>query len=243
MGTTDGKNPGQYLLAANDIIQMLQNYPELYLTVSFYEIYCGKLFDLLQNRELVKCLEDAKQKVNIMGLTETPVDSVEKIMEVIGNGLDVRTSGVTGANDDSSRSHAILQMELKKRKNNHVHARMSFIDLAGSERGADTIDQNKQTRIDGAEINKSLLALKECIRALDLEKKHLPFRGSKLTQVLKDSFTGNSKTTMIANVSPANSCVEHTLNTLRYADRVKEMKKEGENQTAKKSANKTDKLS
>jgi kinesin family protein 2/24 len=85
-------------------------------------------------------LEDAKQKVNIMGLTETPVDSVEKIMEVIGNGLDVRTSGVTGANDDSSRSHAILQMELRKRKNNAVHARMSFIDLAGSERGADTID-------------------------------------------------------------------------------------------------------
>ena len=103
---------------------------------------------------------------------------------------------------------------------------MSFIDLAGSERGADTIDQNKQTRIDGAEINKSLLALKECIRALDLEKKHLPFRGSKLTQVLKDSFTGNSKTTMIANVSPAGSCVEHTLNTLRYADRVKELKKD-----------------
>ena len=104
---------------------------------------------------------------------------------------------------------------------------MSFIDLAGSERGADTIDQNKQTRLDGAEINKSLLALKECIRALDLEKKHLPFRGSKLTQVLKDSFTGNSKTTMIANVSPANSCCEHTLNTLRYADRVKELKKDG----------------
>ena len=105
---------------------------------------------------------------------------------------------------------------------------MSFIDLAGSERGADTIDQNKQTRLDGAEINKSLLALKECIRALDLEKKHLPFRGSKLTQVLKDSFTGNSKTTMIANVSPGSSCCEHTLNTLRYADRVKELKKQGE---------------
>jgi len=80
--------------------------------------------------------------------------------------------------------------------------------------------------MDGAEINKSLLALKECIRALDLEKKHLPFRGSKLTQVLKDSFTGNSKTTMIANVSPTNSCCEHSLNTLRYADRVKELKKD-----------------
>lgn len=105
---------------------------------------------------------------------------------------------------------------------------MSFIDLAGSERGADTVTSNKKTQIDGAEINKSLLALKECIRALDLDKKHTPFRGSKLTQVLKDSFTGNSKTTMIANVSPANGSVEHTLNTLRYADRVKELKKGNE---------------
>mgnify|MGYP001027595968 CR=1 FL=1 len=104
---------------------------------------------------------------------------------------------------------------------------MSFIDLAGSERGADTMDQNRQTRIDGAEINKSLLALKECIRALDLEKKHTPFRGSKLTQVLKDSLTGNSKTTMIANVSPGSLSCENTLNTLRYADRVKDLKKEG----------------
>lgn len=105
---------------------------------------------------------------------------------------------------------------------------MSFIDLAGSERGADTMDTNRQTRIDGAEINKSLLALKECIRALDLDKKHTPFRGSKLTQVLKDSLTGNSKTTMIANVGPGNLSCEHTLNTLRYADRVKELKKESE---------------
>jgi len=78
--------------------------------------------------------------------------------------------------------------------------------------------------MDGAEINKSLLALKECIRALDMAKKHLPFRGSKLTQVLKDSFVGNSKTTMIANVSGGSSCCENTLNTLRYADRVKELK-------------------
>lgn len=102
---------------------------------------------------------------------------------------------------------------------------MSFIDLAGSERGADTIEQDKKTRIDGAEINKSLLALKECIRAIDQDKKHTPFRGSKLTQVLKDSFIGNCRTVMIANVSPGLSCSEHTLNTLRYADRVKELKK------------------
>ena len=120
---------------------------------------------------------------------------------------------------------------------------MSFIDLAGSERGADTTDNNKQTRTEGAEINKSLLALKECIRALDLEKKHLPFRGSQLTKVLRDSFTGNSRTTMIANVSPANSCTEHTLNTLRYADRVKEMKKDGDANVYPRSANKGDQMS
>ena len=70
------------------------------------------------------------------------------------------------------------------------------------------------------------MALKECIRALDLDKKHTPLRGSKLTQVLKDSFVGNSKTTMIANISPASNCSEHTLNTLRYADSVKELKKD-----------------
>ena len=70
-----------------------------------------------------------------------------------------------------------------------------------------------------------MLALKECIRAIDLNKNHTPFRGSKLTQVLKDSFTGNCKTVMIGNISPSNASSEHTLNTLRYADRVKELKK------------------
>ena len=226
MGSHDGTNPGLYLLAAYDLCNLLQSYPELTLFVSFYEIYCGKLYDLFNNRELLHCREDHKQKVNIVGLSEIQVSNVQAIMESIEAGLQSRTSGVTGANADSSRSHAILQLQLKEVKTQKDFGKMSFIDLAGSERGADTIDQNKQTRLDGAEINKSLLALKECIRALDLEKKHLPFRGSKLTQVLKDSFTGNSKTTMIANVSPAMSCCEHTLNTLRYADRVKELKKE-----------------
>lgn len=74
----------------------------------------------------------------------------------------------------------------------------------------------------GAEINKSLLALKECIRALDNGAQHVPFRGSKLTAVLRDSFVGGqARTVMIANISPNATSVEHTLNTLRYADRVK----------------------
>merc|ERR1712072_1468268 len=105
--------------------------------------------------------------------------------------------------------------------------KFSFIDLAGSERGADTMDVDRQRRLEGAEINKSLLALKECIRALDRQDGgHVPFRGSKLTQVLRDSFMGNSRTVMIAAVSPNVLSCEHSLNSLRYADRVKELCKE-----------------
>lgn len=110
MGTSDGRIPGLYLLASFDIISLLHSYPDLVLQVSFYEIYCGKLFDLLNKRELLHCREDGKQKVNIVGITETTVESVDDIMNVIGVGLQERTSGVTGANADSSRSHAILQL-------------------------------------------------------------------------------------------------------------------------------------
>ena len=152
-------------------------------------------------------------------------------METIAAGSAVRITSQNSTNADSSRSHAILQVSLMHHnKKNKVLGKISFIDLAGCERGADTIDQSKQTKIDGAEINKSLLALKECIRALDLGKNHTPFRGSKLTMVLKDSFTGFCKTVMIGNVSPGSASCENTLNTLRYADRVKELKKGGNNQ-------------
>jgi kinesin family protein 2/24 len=77
MGSQDCSNPGLYLLAAYDICQLLTNYPDLLLHLSFYEIYCGKLYDLLNNRELVHCREDHKQKVNIVGLTEIPVSNVQ----------------------------------------------------------------------------------------------------------------------------------------------------------------------
>ena len=222
-------SPGLYLLAAYEIFTLLQNreYSGLSIWVSFYEIYCGKLFDLLNGRNSLTAREDAKQNICIVGPTEKKVNDMTVLMNIIEKGLKVRTVGVTGANADSSRSHGIIQISIKN-QTNKIHGKISFIDLAGSERAADTIDTNKQTRLDGAEINKSLLALKECIRALDQDKKHTPFRGSKLTLVLRDSFIGNCKTLMIANISPALSCSEHTLNTLRYADRVKELRGKGD---------------
>ncbi|CAB4428042.1 unnamed protein product [Rhizophagus irregularis] len=220
---------GLYVLAARDIFTLLQEqrFSHLSAYIGFYEIYQGQLYDLLNQRKKLFAREDGKKNVIIAGLQEYTIDNVDSLLQVFDYGNTVRSTGSTGANEDSSRSHAILQIVLKHKNNRKkFHGKLSFIDLAGSERGADRGDADKQTRMEGAEINKSLLALKECIRALDQDKRHTPFRQSKLTQVLKDSFVGNSRTCMIATISPNISNSEHTLNTLRYADRVKELKSE-----------------
>ncbi|CAI9114121.1 OLC1v1014771C1 [Oldenlandia corymbosa var. corymbosa] len=224
------------LRASRDILRLMHHTYRnqgFQLHVSFFEIYGGKLFDLLNDRKKLCMREDGKQQVCIVGLQEYRVAEVETIKELIEKGNATRSTGTTGANEESSRSHAILQLAIKRSadgsdsKPARVIGKLSFIDLAGSERGADTTDNDKQTRMEGAEINKSLLALKECIRALDNDQTHIPFRGSKLTEVLRDSFVGNSRTVMISCISPSSGSCEHTLNTLRYADRVKSLSKSG----------------
>ncbi|THU60639.1 hypothetical protein C4D60_Mb07t14910 [Musa balbisiana] len=222
------------LKACQDILRLMHHtyiYQGFQLYVSFFEIYGGKLFDLLNDRRKLCMREDGKQQVCIVGLQEFRVSNVDSIRELIEKGNASRSTGTTGANEESSRSHAILQLAIKRSvvgresKPARIVGKLSFIDLAGSERGADTTDNDKQTRIEGAEINKSLLALKECIRALDNDQVHIPFRGSKLTEVLRDSFVGDSRTVMISCISPNSGSCEHTLNTLRYADRVKSLSK------------------
>ncbi|KZV25790.1 kinesin-13A [Dorcoceras hygrometricum] len=234
------------LRAAQDLVRMLclpiYRNQRFKLWLSYFEIYGGKLFDLLSDRKKLCMRENGRQQVCIVGLQEFEVSDVQLVKEYIDRGNAARSTGSTGANEESSRSHAILQLAVKKhnevkesRRNNDgdesmsgkVVGKISFIDLAGSERGADTTDNDRQTRIEGAEINKSLLALKECIRALDNDQIHIPFRGSKLTEVLRDSFVGNSRTVMISCISPNAGSCEHTLNTLRYADRVKSLSKSG----------------
>lgn len=90
MGPTDGTVPGLYLLAAYDVINLLNSYTDLELKVSFYEIYCGKLQDLLNNREVVHCREDSKQQVNIVNLTEKSCYTVEDIMNTLSRGMQLR---------------------------------------------------------------------------------------------------------------------------------------------------------
>lgn len=96
--------------------------------------------------------------------------------------------------------------------------------MAGSERATDAQNNQRQTRREGAQINSSLLALKECIRSMDLTHSHAPFRQSKLTHILRDSLIGaKSRTCLMANVSPANDCCQCSLNTLQYASRIREI--------------------
>ncbi|KAJ9508955.1 hypothetical protein QJQ45_028285 [Haematococcus lacustris] len=218
--------------ATADIVRYLARpeYRDVNLYVSCFEIYGNKVFDLLNVRKRLNILEDGKKQVVVVGLKECLVEEVAVVKQLIEEANRQRSVGSTAANADSSRSHSIMQFALKRGSGDgegKLVGKISFIDLAGSERGADTFDNNRQTRLEGAEINKSLLALKECIRALDSDARHVPFRGSKLTAVLRDSFLGDqARTVMIANISPSNLSVEHTLNTLRYADRVKELRKD-----------------
>ncbi|KAI9263775.1 P-loop containing nucleoside triphosphate hydrolase protein [Sporodiniella umbellata] len=222
---------GLYVLAAQDIFRMLSQPRHSHLSahVGFYEIYQNQLYDLLNQRNKLIARDDGNNNVVIAGLHEFHIKDQEDLLMSFNYGNQARTTGKTGVNNKSSRSHAVLQIALKTSDPaSTVHGKLSFIDLAGSERGADRGDANNKTRLEGAEINKSLLALKECIRALDQDKKHAPFRGSKLTQVLRDCFVGNARTCMIATISPNSPNSDHTLNTLRYADRVKQLKGESD---------------
>lgn len=149
-----------------------------------------------------------------------------------GNGN--RTTESTDANEASSRSHAVFQIKVSHRsKASGIRAevsvgKLSLIDLAGSERASKT--NNRGIRmIEGANINRSLLALGNCINALHdnqmrNKENYIPYRDSKLTRLLKDSLGGNCRTVMIANIGGGHSSFEETHNTLKYANRAKNIK-------------------
>ncbi|XP_008070412.1 kinesin-like protein KIF2B [Carlito syrichta] len=229
-GTFSGRaqdcSKGIYAMVAQDVFLLLRNstYEKLDLKVygTFFEIYGGKVYDLLNWKKKLQVLEDGNQQIQVVGLQEQEVCCVEEVLNLVEIGNGCRTSRQTSVNVHSSRSHAVFQIILKS--SGKLHGKFSLVDLAGNERGADTAKANRNRQLEGAEINKSLLALKECILALGQNKPHTPFRASKLTQVLRDSFIGqNSFTCMIATISPGMTSCENTLNTLRYANRVKEL--------------------
>ncbi|KAK6948889.1 hypothetical protein Daesc_008960 [Daldinia eschscholtzii] len=201
------------------------------ISLSYLEIYNETIRDLLVpggSKQGLMLREDSNQAVSVAGLTSHHPKDVQEVMDMIVQGNEYRTVSPTEANATSSRSHAVLQINVAQKDRNaavnepHTMATLSIIDLAGSERASATKNRGERL-MEGANINKSLLALGSCINALcdPRKKNHVPYRNSKLTRLLKFSLGGNCKTVMIVCVSPSSAHFDETQNTLRYANRAK----------------------
>ncbi|GFO46913.1 chromosome-associated kinesin kif4a [Plakobranchus ocellatus] len=200
--------------------------------VSYLEIYKEDLIDLLcapSERAPLPIREESNGGIKIHGSREVPVTNFEETMNLLSQGATGRTTGATAMNNTSSRSHAIFTLHIDQENDIGDCSKVKFhmVDLAGSERTKRTMAEGERLK-EGININKGLLALGNVISALgeegDHRRKHIPYRDSKLTRILQDSLGGNSHTLMIACVSPADSNIEETLNTLRYADRARKIK-------------------
>ena len=228
----DECEPGIMTRSLHELFNRIGSRDQVNVKCSFVEIYNEVIRDLLLECSSSPPLgtldirsEPATGFTYIHGVTEmSGIRDVSEIMELLRIGNNRRTTEPTAANQTSSRSHAILQVVVEQGLDGGevVVSKLSLIDLAGSERAKDT--QNRGIRfVEGGNINKSLLALGNCIKALSSGQKgaFVPYRDSKLTRLLKDSLGGNSRTVMIANVSPYLFNYTDTLNTLKFASRAK----------------------
>ncbi|ODA83187.1 hypothetical protein RJ55_01698 [Drechmeria coniospora] len=231
-GTAD--HPGIIFLTMQELFEKIDDRSQektTELSLSYLEIYNETIRDLLVpggSKSGLMLREDSNHAVTVSGLSSHHPRDVQEVMDMIVQGNEYRTVSPTEANATSSRSHAVLQVNIAQKDRNadvsepHTMATLSIIDLAGSERAS--VTKNRGERLtEGANINKSLLALGSCINALcDRRlKTHVPYRNSKLTRLLKFSLGGNCKTVMIVCVSPSSAHFDETQNTLRYANRAK----------------------
>jgi kinesin family protein 18/19 len=232
--TGTAQQPGIIFLTMQELFEKIQersNEKTTEVTLSYLEIYNETIRDLLVpggSKQGLMLREDSNQAVTVAGLTSHRPKDVQEVMDMIVQGNEYRTVSPTAANAVSSRSHAVLQINVAQKDRNadinepHTMATLSIIDLAGSERASATKNRGERL-LEGANINKSLLALGSCINALcdPRKKNHVPYRNSKLTRLLKFSLGGNCKTVMIVCVSPSSEHYDETQNTLRYANRAK----------------------
>ncbi|KAF4799765.1 hypothetical protein TURU_051430 [Turdus rufiventris] len=206
--------------------------------VSYLEIYCERVRDLLnpKSRGGLRVREHPLLGPYVQDLSRLAVASFADIADLMDSGNKARTVAATNMNETSSRSHAVFTIVFSQRRQDPLSdlttekvSRISLVDLAGSER-ADASGAKGVRLKEGANINKSLTTLGKVISALaDATSKKkkpdfIPYRDSVLTWLLKENLGGNSRTAMIAALSPADSNYEETLSTLRYADRTKQIR-------------------
>lgn len=231
--------------ACETLFQIVNNNEDVLeatMKCSFLEIYREHIRDLLasqnseeltsprersgSDRNELKIRQNVLKGVYIQGLTEKHVCSPQDILNTIKIGSTQRTVGSTALNSVSSRSHAVLTLNIAQKftDGTETNSRLHLIDLAGSENVGRSEAQGI-TLSEAQTINKSLSCLGNVIYALtEKGREHIPYRDSKLTYLLQDSLGGNSKTIIIATASPAPVCYSETINTLKFAKRAKEIR-------------------
>ncbi|CAG9334317.1 unnamed protein product [Blepharisma stoltei] len=218
----------------NEITREIQmNNSDFLIKCSYLEIYQEQIHDLLDtSMQNLQIREDIKRGIYVDGLIEETVNNAFETYELLRIGAQNRHVGSTSMNKESSRSHSVFTMLIESKHNNNGlmnfrSSRFHLIDLAGSERQKATDAAGERLK-EAGKINKSLSALGNVINSLvdisEGKSRHVHYRDSKLTFLLKDSLGGNSKTFIIANVSPASSAFSETLSTLKFAQRAKQIK-------------------
>ncbi|XP_055477592.1 kinesin-like protein KIFC3 isoform X2 [Psammomys obesus] len=197
------------------------------ITVSAAEIYNEVLRDLLgkepQEKLEIRLCPDGSGQLYVPGLTEFQVQSVDDINKVFEFGYNNRTTEFTNLNEHSSRSHALLIVTVRGADCSTglcTTGKLNLVDLAGSERVCKSGAEGSRLR-EAQHINRSLAALGDVIAALRSRQGHVPFRNSKLTYLLQDSLSGDSKTLMVVQVSPVEKNTSETLYSLKFAERVR----------------------
>ncbi|XP_047503917.1 kinesin-like protein KIF18B isoform X2 [Pieris napi] len=220
------ENPGITYLTMEHLFYTIESFEkdrDFDIGVSYIEVYNENVYDLLKPSSTpLQLREDSKYGVMVAGLSLHSIQTARELLNMLEDGNKNRTQHPTDANAESSRSHAVFQVYVKMRYKISSQLRvvkLSMIDLAGSERASATGCRGDRFK-EGANINKSLLSLGNCINKLADGSNYIPYRDSKLTRLLKDSLGGNCKTVMIANVSPSSITYEDTYNTLKYAARA-----------------------
>ncbi|KAF6124991.1 kinesin family member 27 [Phyllostomus discolor] len=230
--------------AIQEIFQNISENPstDFKIKVSYIEVYKEDLRDLLELETSMKDLhirEDEKGNTVIVGTKECQVESADEVMSLLEMGNAARHTGTTQMNEHSSRSHAIFTISICQVvkstevaedgswcSRRHIVSKFHFVDLAGSERVTKTGNTGERFK-ESIQINSGLLALGNVISALgDPRRKssHIPYRDAKITRLLKDSLGGSAKTVMITCVSPSSLDFDESLNSLKYANRARNIR-------------------
>ncbi|ONM12475.1 Kinesin-like calmodulin binding protein [Zea mays] len=223
-------NPGLTPRATSELFRVIKRDGNKYsfsLKAYMVELYQDNLVDLLLPRNAkqlkLEIKKDSKGVVTVENVTVVSISSIEELRAIISRGSERRHTAGTNMNDESSRSHLILSIIIEStnlQTQSYARGKLSFVDLAGSERVKKSGSAGKQLK-EAQSINKSLSALADVIGALSSDGQHIPYRNHKLTMLMSDSLGGNAKTLMFVNVSPAESNLEETYNSLMYASRVR----------------------